>query len=87
MNQREEIRNFITSRLLFDDSSGLRDDVSFLESGIVDSTGMLELISFVEEKFNFKVADEEMVGDNFDSIERLDQFVSRKLAGQKMAHS
>jgi acyl carrier protein len=76
---REEVRDFIFKNFLFDDSGdALDDNDSFLEKGIIDSTGMLELVAFLEEKFGFRVEDEELVPENLDSVARLVDFISRK---------
>ena len=69
-----------TNYLFTEDESALADGVSLMRSGIVDSTGILELIAHVEETFNIQVVAQEMVPDNFDSVERVAEFVSRKLA-------
>jgi acyl carrier protein len=81
MSIRQQIRTFILTNYLFtEDESALADGVSLMRSGIVDSTGILELIAHVEETFNIQVVAQEMVPDNFDSVERVAEFVSRKLA-------
>lgn len=67
--------NFLVS----DGSKKLEDGTSFLETGIVDSTGVLEIIQFIEETFGISVDDEELVPDNLDSIDNLTAFVGRKL--------
>ena len=73
------IRNYILESFLFtDDGSQLQDDVSFLEEGIVDSTGVLELVMFVEETFGLEVDDEEVVPENFDSVERLARYIRQR---------
>ena len=73
------IQNFILENLLFTDDAGqLPVDVSFLEEGIVDSTGVLELVMFVEETFNVSVEDEEIIPENFDSVQRLARYVQLK---------
>jgi acyl carrier protein len=70
------IRHFIMENFLFSaDGEHLSDEASFLEEGIVDSTGVLELVAFVEETFGITVADEEIVPENFDSVARLARFV------------
>ncbi len=73
------IRSFVVENFLFGDDRGLQDDVSFLTSGIVDSTGMNELILFLEENYGIKVEPEEMVPENLDGVSRAAQFVSRKV--------
>ena len=73
------IQNFILENLLFtDDASQLPVNASFLEEGIVDSTGVLELVMFVEETFDVTVEDEEIVPENFDSVTRLTRYLQIK---------
>lgn len=76
-----EIKAFIINNFLFGQDRGLRDDQSFLESGIVDSTGMLELVSFVEEKYGISIEDKELVPQNLDSLSNISRLVARKLQG------
>jgi len=69
---RTEIREFVKDWYILDKRlAGLDDDASFLENGIVDSTGILELVMFVEDTFGVSVEDEEVVPSNFDSVHRL----------------
>jgi acyl carrier protein len=56
----------------------LSDDTSFLESGVIDSTGLLELIGFIERTYGFRLNDEELVPDNLDSLRKLTLFIERK---------
>jgi acyl carrier protein len=80
MSIRQQIRIFILTNYLFtEDEAALADGISLMRSGIVDSTGILELIAHVEESFNIQIVAEEMIPDNFDSVERIAEFVSRKL--------
>ena len=75
----EVLREFILENFLFGDRNApLSPDDSFSERGIVDSTGILELVAFVEESFGLSIGDEEIVPENFDSISRLTQFIDRK---------
>jgi acyl carrier protein len=75
------IRQYILGNLLFtEDESALQDNDSFLDSGIIDSTGVLEIILFVEETFGIKVNDDEMLPVNLDSVDNLVAFVNRKQA-------
>jgi acyl carrier protein len=77
--KRDTIRMFILQNYLFtEDQSALQDDTSFLESGIVDSTGMMEVIFFLEESWGIKVEDEEMIPENLDSVSNLVAFLKRK---------
>ena len=76
MSIEHAIREFILSSFLFtDNDEELANDASFLEEGIVDSTGILELVMFVEEAFGLSVQDEDIVPENFDSVESLTRFV------------
>jgi len=75
---RERIRTYIVENFLFGDDRGLEDSTSFLDSGIIDSTGILELIGFLEESFALKVADDELVPENLDSIDCLVRFMALK---------
>jgi acyl carrier protein len=76
---KEKIRDFITKNFLFGSSdSVLADSDSFLDKGIIDSTGMLELVAFLEESFGVRVEDEELVPENLDSVDRLAGFITRK---------
>jgi len=81
-NVPEEIRRFVINSFLFGkDGAAFSNDDSFLEKGIVDSTGILELIGFLEERFQIKVADEDLLPENLDSVNRVAAFVNQKRAG------
>lgn len=75
---RTRIHEFIRKNFLFDDKATLDDDQSLLGSGVVDSTGILELISFLEETCRVKFDDSELVADNFDTVNRVAAFVAGK---------
>jgi acyl carrier protein len=75
---KSQIREFIINNFMFGSSAGIRDDTSFLGEGIIDSTGVLELVTFIEETFELKVEDEELIPENLDSVENLVGFLSRK---------
>lgn len=73
------IRTFIVDNFLFGQGGdGLADTDSLLEKGIIDSTGVLELVTFLEQRYRIKIHDRELVPENLDSIEKLKRFVSRK---------
>lgn len=81
MNNAElEIRKYLIDQFLFGDSRPLERDVSLLEQGIVDSTGILELIHFLEERYGIKVQDDELLPENLDTIGNICAFLERKLA-------
>mgnify|MGYP001812235456 CR=1 FL=1 len=76
---RDMLRKFILEDYLFtDDQSALQDDTSFLEEGILDSMGILEIIMFLEEELDVAVANDEMIPANLDSINNLLAFIERK---------
>ena len=76
-----ELRRYIVERFLFGADQPLAADDSLIASHVIDSTGVLELVSFLEERFAIEIADLEMVPQNLDSIRRIVEFVSKKLAG------
>ncbi len=79
MELKSEIKYFIIDNFLYgQDDNTLGDDVSFLRTGIIDSTGVLELVSFVQEKFDITVSDEELLPENFDSLNKLAAFITKK---------
>ena len=74
-----QIRNFIIENFLFGNANGLQDDTSFLEEGIIDSTGVLELVTFLEENFEIQVDDEELIPENLDSINNVTAYLEKKM--------
>jgi acyl carrier protein len=76
-----QIKDYIAKNLLFSTNGfGYPDDASFLEEGIVDSQGVMELVMFVEDNFGIDVDDMDIIPDNFDSISQLASYVRRKTA-------
>ena len=81
MNEmKERIKAFIVDNFLFGKANGLGEDSSFLDEGIIDSTGILELVSFLEEQYDISVEDEELVPENLDSINNVVAYLERKTA-------
>ena len=80
MSLRDQIRNFILENFMLENPEDLVDDESMLEKGIIDSTGVLELVAFIESTFEIKVEDEELIPENLDSIKNIVSFLERKLA-------
>jgi len=75
------VRRFIGENFLFrEDGDAVSEDQSLLDAGIMDSTGVLELVSFLEATFRIKVHDDEMLPENLDSIRAIASYVARKLA-------
>ena len=79
MTTEEKIKSFVLENFLFtDDDSAIGNDESFQERGIIDSTGVLEVIHFLEEEFDIQIQDDEMIPENLDSINRIKRFVESK---------
>ncbi len=78
-DQKTKIKNFIIENFLFGNANGLEDNTSFLEEGIIDSTGVLELVTFLEEEFEIQIEDEELVPENLDSINNVSAYLERKM--------
>ena len=82
MQQKQQIKQFILENFLFsDDQSAIGDQDSLIRGGIIDSTGIHELIFFLEDQFKLQIVPEEMTPANFDTIQTVDDFVTRKRAG------
>jgi acyl carrier protein len=84
MSTRDRLRQFIVDTFFVDNFA---DDESFLRSGIIDSTGMMELVLFIEQEFGVKVLDTELLPKNLDSLERASAFVEQKTAARPMVHA
>lgn len=78
-NHEPDIRKFLTDQFLFGDNRPLERDVSLFNQGIIDSTGVLELINYLEEHFGIKVQDDELLPENLDTIGNICAFLERKL--------
>jgi len=78
MKLQQQIRDFVTANFYVADPNTLEDRTSLLDQGIIDSTGVLEVIMFIESTFGVTVEDSEMLPENLDSIERIAAFVARK---------
>lgn len=86
MQIRKRIRDYITANF-YVDGGNLLDEESLLERGVIDSTGVMEIIQFIESEFGVGISDQEIVPENLESIARIDAFVSRKLAGSSVPAS
>ena len=87
MDNSSKVREFVVENFLFGDGEKLRDDTSFMEEGIIDSTGILELVFFLEETFGFSVEDDELVPENMDSLQNIARFVDRKINASSAAEA
>jgi len=75
---REQVRQFVLTNFYVADPASLDDDASLLEAGIVDSTGVLEIISFLENEVGVTVDDEDMVPENLDAVTHITAFIEKK---------
>jgi len=81
MKVAEIVRKFIVEYFLFGDDENLNDHTSFIEDGVVDSTGILELVAFLEETFRIYVEDEELTPENLDCIFNVERYILSKMEG------
>ena len=78
VNYLETIQQFIVDNFLFGDEKNLSKETQLFEKGIIDSTGVLELVAFIEENFKVSVTDEELIQDNFSSLNAISNFLKSK---------
>lgn len=76
-----DVRAFLRENFMLEEAATLDANASFIENHVLDSTGFMELIAFIEERFGVQAADEELVPDNFDSLANVERYVQRKRAG------
>lgn len=83
MSLQQEIKNFIVENFLFGEEKGLTENSSFIKEGIVDSTGIMQLVSFIQDQYRIAIEDEELVPENLDSIAKVSAFIEskKKVAG------
>lgn len=79
MSHIETVHEFIVENFLFGDGEQLTNETSFLDSGIIDSTGILELITFLEETYNINIEDDELIPENLDSLNSVAKFIEQKI--------
>ena len=75
-----KVQNFISERFIFDPENSISADDSLLETGTIDSTSILEVVLFLEENFSIKIEDQDMVPANLDSINKIAEYVHKKVA-------
>lgn len=73
------IREYIIENFLFGDETHLQADTSFIEQGVIDSIGMMELVDFIESEYEIKIKDSELVPQNLDSLNNLNHFLKEKM--------
>lgn len=83
----QKIRDFIASNFLFGSAFTYSDQDSFQEKGIIDSTGILELVAFVQQTFSIRIDDDELMPENLDSVRKLVDFISKKLGVEALKAS
>jgi acyl carrier protein len=81
----ETVREFIVENCLFGDGDRLKENTSFLQEGIIDSTGILELVFFLEETFHISIEDDELIPENMDSLRNIAAYLQRKLSNTAAA--
>lgn len=74
-----ELRDFLIKNKFIKSSKDLQDEDSLLEKGIVDSAGMLELVSFIEARYSIKIDDDELMPENLDSLKAIENFINSKI--------
>jgi len=79
-NVAHDVRQFIVSNFFYGQECSFTDDDSFMEKGIVDSTGVLQLVGFLEETYGITVEDEELTPENLDSITNVSTYLARKIS-------
>lgn len=78
----ESVKNYVLENIVYDENADLKGDTLFLENGIIDSTGILELVSYIEEEFDLVVEDDEMIPENLNSLENISAFIAKKAGTQ-----
>lgn len=84
MSRINAVKEFIIENFLFGEEEQLKSDTDFFDKGIIDSTGVIELVSFIEETFSISVDDNELIPQNLSSLNKIDVFLQKKL-NQKVA--
>ena len=87
MDHSNSVRNFIVKNFLLGDGDLLKEDTSFIEEGIIDSTGILELVFFLEDSFGISIEDHELIPENMDSLQSISGFMDRKLKDRTIAEA
>jgi acyl carrier protein len=82
MTTEQQVRDYLVQNFLFGDDQGLSSAQSLLGSGVIDSTGVMELVMFLQKTFDIEIADQDLVPENLDTIENIRRFVEGKLAGR-----
>jgi acyl carrier protein len=82
MDHLDELREFVINNFMFGKGDSLENKTDFFDKGIIDSTGTLELVSFIEEKYNISVLDNELIKENLSSLIKVNEYIKKKLASK-----
>ena len=82
MDHINELKEFVINNFMFGKGDLLENDTDFFDAGIIDSTGTLELVSFIEENYNISVLDNELIKENLSSLTKVNEYIKNKLASQ-----
>ena len=80
MDNIKKMKEFVINNFMFGKGDSLENDTDFFEKGIIDSTGTLELVSFIEENYNISVLDNELIKENLSSLTKVNEYIKNKLA-------
>jgi acyl carrier protein len=81
---KDKLKDFVRDYFIKESGLVLEDDTSFLEEGIIDSVGVMELVAFLEETFSIRIEDDEIIPDHFDSVNKLVNYVQSKCIDNKL---
>lgn len=82
MDHIKELKEFVINNFLFGKGDSLENDTDFFDKGIIDSTGTLELVSFIEENYNISVLDNELIKENLSSLTKVNEYIKNKLTSK-----
>ena len=80
MDQMNVLKEFVINNFMFGQKNSIDNDTDFFDKGIIDSTGTLELVSFIEETYNISVLDNELIKENFSSLAKVNEYLNKKLS-------
>ena len=82
MDYMQKVREFIIENFLYGEDGRITDETSFLRTNIIDSTGVLEIVNYLEETFQITISDDEIIPDNLDSLKNIGRYLNRKINGR-----
>lgn len=84
MDESKQIKEFIIENFLFGEANHFDENTDLFEKGILDSTGIIELVSFIEKTFNISIEDEELIVDNFSSLSHITKYLQSKVSSKEL---